>query len=500
MIRKIPTWAQILIALALGAIIGGIINATCVVKYEPTVELNALGAGYLAFCKYIGDLFMQALKMIIVPLIFSSVVVGIAGVGNQEGFGRRGLKTLIYYLSTSAIAITIGLTLVNIIKPGHVDGKPNPKISQMLQNAETEFQKETEPAADPEAQPAPATGKKDGPRSAYEEKVFEKLKSAGIEDPNEKSTKSVWDIFKRMIPENIFQTFSNNGQMLALITVSLLTGFGLLFISSGGREQLLGFFESLNELMLLVTRWIMLFAPIGIFGLVSATVTEAGFGLFGMLAKYFVVVLLALAIHLFVVMPLILKFVAGVSPLKQFEAMRNALLTAFSTSSSSGTLPVTLRALQENAGVSKKVSSFVLPLGATVNMDGTALYECVAVLFISQVFGLQLTVAEQLTVVILALLTSIGVAGVPSASLVAIVIIVNNVIADRLPENVSAAGVIGLLLAVDRLLDMSRTAVNVFSDSCGAVVIAKLEGEEGILEDPMHTAHEGLPHRTDRPE
>ncbi|MEM7013473.1 MAG: dicarboxylate/amino acid:cation symporter, partial [Verrucomicrobiota bacterium] len=392
---------------------------------------------------------------------------GIAGVGNQSGFGKRGLKTLGYYVCTSAISILIGLTLVNLIKPGLTGGEPNPQIKDLIERNEEHYQKS----------------------------VGDKLSSAGVA-MDEKSTQSFSDVFKRMIPTNVFQAFSSNSQMLALITVSLLTGFGVLFISEGARENLMGFFTALNELMLLITRWIMLLAPIGVFGLVSATVAQSGFALFGLLAKYFVVVLIALAIHMFVVMPLILKFVAGVNPLRHFKAMRNALLTAFSTASSSGTLPVTLRGLQENVGVSNKVSSFVLPLGATVNMDGTALYECVAVLFISQVLGLQLTFAEQLTVVILALLTSIGVAGVPSASLVAIVIIVNNVLADKIGPG-SATAVIGVLLAVDRLLDMSRTAVNVFSDSVGAVVIAKLEGETGLLEDPMHTAHEPLPDRTD---
>ena len=184
----------------------------------------------------------------------------------------------------------------------------------------------------------------------------------------------------------------------------------------------------------------------------------------------------ALLIHLLVVMPLVLKFVAGVSPLKHFYAMRNALLTAFSTASSSATLPITMSSLKENAGVSERVTSFVLPLGATVNMDGTALYECVAVMFVAQVLGFDMSFGTQFTVVILALLTSVGVAGVPSASLVAITIIVYNV---GIPN---AEAVIGLILAVDRPLDMTRTAVNVFSDSCGAVVVAKSEGES-VLED-----------------
>jgi len=180
-----------------------------------------------------------------------------------------------------------------------------------------------------------------------------------------------------------------------------------------------------------------------------------------------------LAIHILVVMPLLLKFVAGVNPLKHYQAMAPALLTAFTTASSSATLPLTMECVEKNAGVSNKTASFVLPLGATINMDGTALYECIAAMFIAQTFGLELTFVTQFTIVLVALLTSIGVAGIPSASLVAITIILSTI---GLPIEA-----VGLILAVDRILDMFRTAVNVFSDSCGAVIIARLEGEENIL-------------------
>ena len=212
----------------------------------------------------------------------------------------------------------------------------------------------------------------------------------------------------------------------------------------------------------------------------SLTVAEAGLPIFGLLAKYFMVVLGALGFHLLVTLPLMLKLVAKVSPFEHFKAMRNALITAFSTASSSATLPITMRGVHERAGVSNRVTSFTLPLGATVNMDGTALYECVAVIFATQILGLQMSFAEQFMVVALALLTSIGVAGVPSASLVAILIILNNI-----PQIPDAAPFVGLLLAVDRPLDMCRTAVNVFSDSCGAVIIGRSEGEDQILaKDP----------------
>jgi Na+/H+-dicarboxylate symporter len=201
------------------------------------------------------------------------------------------------------------------------------------------------------------------------------------------------------------------------------------------------------------------------------TVYKSGAEVFQQLGPYFFTVLIALALHMFVVLPLLLKLIGKVSPVAHFKAMKTALLTAFSTASSSATLPVTMRCVQDNAGVSKKTASFTLPLGATVNMDGTALYECIAVIFVAQVMGLEMAFSAQMLVVIAALLTSIGVAGVPSASMVAILIIMNN---SGIP---GADNAILALFAVDRLLDMSRTAVNVFGDSCAAVVIAKSEGE-----------------------
>jgi len=227
------------------------------------------------------------------------------------------------------------------------------------------------------------------------------------------------------------------------------------------------------EVMMKITDLVMKFAPLGVFALVTKVVASTGLEPFRHLAAFFVTVVLALGLHFAVVLPLILRFVAGVNPLRHYRAMAPALLTAFSTSSSSATLPVTMECVEKNAGVSNRTTSFVLPLGATVNMDGTALYECVAAMFIAQAYGLDLGFAQQFTVVFVALMTSIGVAGIPSASLVAIAIILAAI-------GLPAEG-IGLILAVDRVLDMARTAVNVFSDSCGAVVIGRLEGEQTIL-------------------
>ena len=243
---------------------------------------------------------------------------------------------------------------------------------------------------------------------------------------------------------------------------------------------LLGSVQGINDVMIRVTQWVMVFAPLGVFGLMIPTIYKSGPEIFISLGKYFVTVLLALSIHLFIIMPLVLKFVAKVNPWAHFRAMRMALLTAFSTASSSATLPETMHCVQKNAGVSKRVSSFTLPLGATVNMDGTALYECVAVLFVAQVMGIEMGVVAQFAVVVTALLTSIGVAGIPSASLVAILLILNS---SGIPNAQTA---VVALLSVDRLLDMSRTAVNVFGDSCAAVTIAKSEGEDVLASEPTH--------------
>lgn len=436
-------WQWIIISMVLALVVGAVVNATTLVETEPEMVYTPIGSTLIAIFDYVGTIFMNLLKMVIVPLVFSSIVVGIAGLGGTDGFARLGLKTVGYYALTSFFAILIGLTLVNLFQPGLVDGEPNEAIQQQIAERGEQYS-------------GAVAGKLQG-------------QDGGMG--------AVSGLFLRMIPQNVFEAFGANDKMLALIFVSILTAIGLIYISSTGREAVLGFFEGLNELSLLITNWVMWLAPIGVFGLVAETTAQTGLPIVALMAKYFFVVILALLAHLFVVMPLILKFLGKVSPKNHFMAMRNALLTAFSTASSSATLPVTMRALREEAGASERVTSFVLPLGATVNMDGTALYECVAVMFVAQVLGFEMALTTQFTVVMLALLTSIGVAGVPSASLVAITIIVHNV---GIPN---AEAVIGLILAVDRPLDMTRTAVNVFSDSCGAVVVARSEGEHLFVED-----------------
>ena len=282
------------------------------------------------------------------------------------------------------------------------------------------------------------------------------------------------EVFLRMIPTNVVAAASS-GQMLGLIFFSLLYGFFMTRIMEDYAEAQYNFWQGMFEVMMKITDLVMKFAPLGVFALVAKVVAGTGFDAFAPLAMFFFSVVAALAIHFFITLPLLLLFVGRVKPIRHFKAMTPALLTSFSTASSSATLPITMECVEKNAGVSNRTTSFVLPLGATINMDGTALYECVAAMFIAQAYGLDLGFGTQFTIVLVALLTSVGVAGIPSASLVAIAIILAAI-------GLPAEG-IGLILAVDRILDMMRTSVNVFSDSCGAVIIAKTQGEEGVLAD-----------------
>ena len=435
-----PHW-QILLALILA-------TGTAVVfrNITQTVSEDSQAFGFIQMaitvCAFVGNLFIQALKMIIVPLVASSIIAGIAGLGGIEGFGRLGLKTITFYTGTTLLAVLTGLLLVNTIQPGLDDGKADPKILAALQSQSD--------------------------NASAEEKA--KVEAAAERKPGDYA-----ELFKKMIPPNLFKAASDNGQLLGMIFFSILFALAMTRLPMDHMRPLLGTVQGINDVMIRVTQWIMLFAPIGVFGLLLPTIYKTGPEIFLSLGKYFVTVLLALGIHMFIIMPLILRFVGRVNPWAHFRAMRMAILTAFSTASSSATLPETMHCVQKNSGVSKRVSSFTLPLGATVNMDGTALYECVAVLFVAQVMGFDMGAGAQIAVVVTALLTSIGVAGVPSASLVAILLILNS---SGIP-NANMAVV--ALLAVDRLLDMSRTAVNVFGDSCAAVCIARTEGENVLV-------------------
>lgn len=421
-ITRLPLHWQIFAALLLAVIVGLVASP----------ETGLLGITLLSVLSFFGTLFLNALKMLIVPLVVASIITGMMEL-KPNTLGRLGSKTLLFYMSSSLVAILIGLLLVNVLQPGIVDGRPALEILTMTSDIEA---------------------------------VMENVKGTGMGD--------IAEVFLRMVPANVVSAAAE-GQMLGLIFFSLLFGYFLSQLKDSHGSVQKDFWQGLLSIMIQITNLVMKFAPIGVFALVAKVIMQSGTEAFGPLAVFFATVIMALALHMFVFLPLVLKFVARVSPALHFKAMMPAILTAFSTSSSSATLPITLDCVEQRAGVSNRVSGFTLPLGATVNMDGTALYECVAAMFIAQAYGLQLSLEIQFLIVLIALLTSIGVAGIPSASLVAITIILGAV---GLPLEA-----IGLILVVDRVLDMCRTSVNVFSDSCAAVTIARLEGEEGVLQE-----------------
>jgi Na+/H+-dicarboxylate symporter len=356
--------------------------------------------------------------------------------GAEKGVGRMGFKTMLYYTFSGAVAVIVGLIVVNLIGPGRIDAET---ATAMLGR---------------------------GSETALSEGLMSKVEG--------RSSSDLFDIFLRMFPSNIVDAATNNGQLLGVITFSLLFGVFIGKLKRDQREAQQKFWESTQEVMLKLTDFIIRFAPIGVFGLVTPILFNAPIAdLFGAILWFFITVLLALAIHFIISLGLVLKFVGKVNPVSHYKAMTPVLLTAFSTASSSATLPLTIDTVEERAKVSKKTCSFTLPLGATVNMDGTALYECVVVLFIAQLYAstgaIALGIGDQLLVVFLALTTSIGVAGIPAASLVAISVI--------LPAVGLPVEAIGVVWVTDRILDMCRTSVNVFSDTVGAVAIARSEGE-----------------------
>jgi Na+/H+-dicarboxylate symporter len=413
---------QILIAIAL-AVVAGLLAGE---------DAGVFGVTFYSVFDFVGTLFINALKMLIVPLIASSMIVGIAGLGGGEALGRLGARTVFFYATTSLAAIVLGLAIINVVRPGIADGQPA------------------------------------GERLALEAGSAEVAHLIGDRDAGD-----IVEIFVRMVPENVVAAAGSNGAILSVIFFSLLFGFFMTKIDVSHRQVLMSFWKGVFDVMTKMTEWIMTFAPIGVFGLVAKVVAKAGLAAAGPLAVFAACVLASLAIHLFVTLPLFIRLATGLRPWPIFPAMAPALLTAFSTASSSATVPVTLDCIEKRAGVSNKVSSFVIPLGATVNMNGTALYECAAVLFIAQAYGVEMTPFSQFTVVLLALVTSIGVAGIPAASLVAIAVILTAV---GLP-----AEAIAVLFVFDRILDMSRTAVNVAGDAAAAVIVAKMEGESGVL-------------------
>jgi Na+/H+-dicarboxylate symporter len=416
---------QILAALALGVGAG---------LLWPQGTVLAGGLEPFAVFEFLGTLFLRALKMVIVPLLAGSIISGVAGVGAQRGLGRLFGKTFAWYVTTSLLAILTGLLLVNLIHPGVSGGLP--------------------------------VGKRMGLQEAPPE-LTAQLEGRGAGD--------FVGIILRMVPDNPVSAAAE-GQMLPLIFFCVVFGLALTTLPEPQRRRQLGFWETLFAAMMRITGWVIAAAPVGIFGLMAKITATSGFEAFAPLARYGLTVLGALVFHATVVLPMLVRVIGRLSPWRHVRVMTPALLTAFSTRSSSATLPLTMDRIRHRAGVSNRVTSFVLPLGATINMDGTALYECVAAMFIAQAYGVELGFLSQGLIVLTALLASIGAAGIPAAGLVMISVILEAV---GLPLEGLA-----LILAIDPVLDMCRTAVNVWSDSCGAVVIASTEGESDLLAEP----------------
>ena len=382
------------------------------------------GGFFADYFGWLGTLFMRLLRMIIVPLVVASIISGVASAGSGRTVGRMFGKTLSYYLVSSFLAALTGLILFNIINPGR--GYP--------------------------------------------------VTDTGAEPPDLAIPSSFRDLLLDIVPTNVFGA-ATTSNMLQIIFFCIVFGVAVTTLPEGPRTKITGLVDAFFKAMMALTSGIIKLLPIGVFGLMVTLVGETGLRSFGNLIQYVAALGSGLLIHFFITLPLLLYFWGRVSPWKHAMNMREPLLVAFSTSSSAATLPVTLKTVREKVGVSNRVSSFTLPMGATVNMDGTAVMECVGALFIAQALGADIGFMTQVVVVFTALLASIGAAAVPSAGLVVIFIILGAI---GIGDNPEAMLIVGAMLSIDRPLDMARTAVNVYSDSCAAAVVGKWEGEEGI--------------------
>jgi len=407
---------KIIIGMAAGVVVGLVVNESSTL---PGVIKTPVSVVFTPFIGPVGQIFIKLLKMLIVPLILASMVTGVARVGDIRKLGGLGGKTFLFYIATTFASVLVGLILVNIVRPGA--GAPD----------------------------------------------------MGGDVPDAVRTHvTVGSILLNMIPANPVKAMAEM-QILPIIVFSLLFGAVLTTIGERGKP-LIDLFDSLNEAMMKLTDWVIQLAPYGVFALLAAVVAETGPGIFANLGKYMATVLLGLSVHALVTLPILLKLVGGANPKRYFGKVAPALTTAFSTASSSATLPLTIDCVETKAKVSPRVASFVLPLGATINMDGTALYESVAAVFVAQVYGIDLSFGQQILIFFTATLAAIGAAGIPSAGLVTMAIVLNAV-------GLPLEG-IGMILAVDRILDMCRTSVNVWGDTVGCAVVARLMGEKTPVE------------------
>ena len=423
----------ILVALFAGAIVGEY------VLYDPIEPID--GAHW---SKWLGDLILiRPLKLMIIPLVFVSVVVGVSSIGDPSRLGVVGGATVLYYLVTMLIAVSLGAMLVSTVSPGSL----SPEETEVLR-ASAEMQYNDSAIA----------GNIDRASSAGQDSLLGAWKN----------------ILMQVVPTNLVSEMAN-GRTLGVISAALLFGLGITVAGPRGKP-VADFFEALFQVLMVIVGWIIWLTPIGCFFLVAWTVGMIGFdNIIGPLLKYIGTVIFGLLIHATLVLPLILFIMGRTNPYRFMWRMRPALMTAFATDSSSATLPVTIETAQTDGGCSKRASKFVLPLGSTVNMDGTALYEAVAVVFLFQLYGIELGFSELVIVVITATLAAIGAAGIPSAGLVTMVIViaaVNTSLGD--PEKELPLSAIGVILGVDRIVDMCRTTVNVWGDAVGAKIITRI--------------------------
>ena len=381
----------------------------------------------------LGDIFIRLIRMIVVPLVFASLFVGTASLGDIRKLGRIGARTILYYLCTTAIAITIGLLIGNIVHPGSNLDKST-KATLM---------------------------------NSYKSEAVQRIDIA-------KHKPSIVETLVKIVPANPMESLAE-ANMLQIIFFALLLGLSVTLIPHNKGQPLIAFFDSMNESMIMMVHIVMKFAPIGVFALIASVVGRFGSEILLSLAKYSVTVVIGLAVHMLLVYAAAVKVFARMNPSDFFRGIRPAQLIAFSTSSSNATLPVTMECAENNLGVSEEVSSFVLPLGATINMDGTALYQGVAAIFIAQVYGIHLTIVNQVTIVLMATLASIGAAGVPGIGVITLTMVLQTL-------GLPLEG-IALILGVDRILDMLRTAVNITGDASAAVIVASLENELAVTKD-----------------
>ena len=413
-------YTRILIGLVAGVVIGTIANWAGITWLQDLLQM----------IEPIGTVFIRLIMMIVIPLVVASLILGTASLGDIRKLGRLGGKTVMIYLFTTAVAVTIGLLLSNVVRPGsRIDPTTRDTIAATMADD--------------------AAGRM----------------TLAAEKP------SVSETLINMIPTNPFQSAAN-GELLPLIIFSIIFGAAVSLIAKDRRDTVLTFFNGVNDAVMVMIDWVMKLAPYAVFALVGSVVSSFGIDLLRSLAIYALVVAGGLLLHVLITYMSLVKFVVGLNPLDFARRIGEVPLVAFSTSSSSATLPVTMEVAQEKLGVSRETSSFVLPLGATINMDGTALYQAVAVMFIAQIYGVPMGVGEQLTIVLTATLASIGAAGVPSAGIITLILVLQSV---GLGAHVQTG--IALILGIDRILDMLRTAVNVTGDLTVAAVVARSEGE-----------------------